>query len=199
MKAEGILSKNFSCKAIVLSLAVALCFFVSCSDSDSNETETVNIIYESGLGDDCGYWSGEGGSMLKQKIVAVPKGSTGKSQKPESPVRPHYDIAGWYLKTETGLSDVAWLFTAPINKPITLVAKWKYVEASHTVIFLMPPLTFPYYLQEIGYGEKASAPKTTWSYKIIWCTDENFKYKFDFDTPIVEDITLYGYFENFTS
>ena len=109
-------------------------------------------------------------------------------------MRPHYDIAGWYLKTETGLSDMAWLFTAPINKPITLVAKWKYVEAKHSVNFVLDSAE-QVQMQKIGYEEKATLPELP--REVIWYTDQDYTSEFNFDTPIVEDITLYGLWQDF--
>ena len=122
---------NFSCKATVLILAVALCVFFASCKKDVVENKLVEITF---LSTD-GYWI-EDGAQVTQKKVLVPYGSALTDYKPSMPVAQYMQLAGWFEQTDSGLSDIAFRFVEPVTRPVTLYAQWKKLVEGHTVILM---------------------------------------------------------------
>lgn len=138
--------------------------------------------------------SNEGSSVDKQTVK-----KDGKAKKPADPTKTDYTFDGWYkeeaLKTPFD-------FTTPITEDITLYAKWKQVKAPETV---KVKVTFnsnegtKVAEQEIDKDGKATKPadptRTGYTFE-GWYTDNGtFVNRFDFDTKIKADTTLYAKWE----
>ena len=139
-----------------------------------------NVIFES-----------NGGSTVPaQKVIK------GKKVNPvANPSKDNYVFAGWY--SDNGCTE-EYDLEAKVEKNITLYAKW--IQKSPdmvTVTFetnggtgIKPML--------IKKGEKASKPKNPEKegYKFIgWCSDNKCTKKYDFETKLENDITIYAKWE----
>jgi len=109
--------------------------------------------------------------------------------------REGYEFLGWYLNGQK------YDFNTPVTRTITLIAKWKkinndkpIVDNKHTVYFDSNGGTYVK-SQTIFDGNYANRPgdPTKNCYQFGgWYTDKNFNYKYDFNTPVTKDITLYA-------
>ena len=124
-------------------------------------------------------------------IVEVIKGET--LEKPSDPVKEGYIFKGWYQNT-TGSGD-AFDFSTPITKEITLFAIFEKEANKYTVTFDIDGILTN---QTVVENSKALEPETPTKsgYTFIgWYTSKDSKTKFDFNTSITSNITLYAMFE----
>lgn len=114
---------------------------------------------------------------------------------PSVSTKTDYKFLGWFLEEEK------FDFSKPVNADITLTAKWEYLIVPHTVFFIgrsnnnsadmsieveyggkLPEINFPITADTVGYSLDG------------WFTDSTFNNEFDSNTPIFDNITLYGKF-----
>jgi uncharacterized repeat protein (TIGR02543 family) len=110
----------------------------------------------------------------------------------DAPKREGYSFTGWYDSTYTNRFD----YSTPITANLTLYANWrKENDPIHYVSFETNGGT-GIYTQTVVEGQKANVPtpppeKSGYTLE-NWYTDTALTTVFDFDTPIVENITLYA-------
>ena len=131
-----------------------------------------------------------GGSGIESQTVAV--GET--VQRPDTdPQKENYVFAGWYLESE-GRTEFDFETTA-VTDDITIYAKWKQENAA---------VTFVQYEEVkseelVSLGEKVKEPSmepARENYKFTgWYSDVACTKKYDFSTPVEEDITVYAGWE----
>lgn len=123
------------------------------------------------------------GTTANQEIE-VPKDSTVKE--PEDPTREGYAFKGWYIVNEA--EEKKFEFDTPITGDIELKAKWEINK--YIVTFDVDGDTTTISALSVEHGSCASVPadptKTGHTFK-YWSLDGS---KFNFNTPITEDITL---------
>ncbi len=102
-----------------------------------------------------------------------------------------YEFLGWYLDGEK------YDFNTPVTRKITLVAKWKEKQNKYNeydVCFVTNGGT-KISCQTVLEGDTAYKPSnpTKSCYNFDgWYTDSNFKYQYNFNTRVYDDITLYA-------
>ena len=125
-------------------------------------------------------------------IVEVVKGE--KLEKPSDPVKTGYVFKGWY-QNSNGSGD-AFDFDTPITKEITLFAIFVKEANKYTVSFDIDGIITS---QTVVENSKALEPEkpTKAGYTFIgWCTSKtDTNTKFNFNTSITSNITLYAIFE----
>ena len=134
----------------------------------------------------------------------VEQGQT--AEKPEDPTEEGYTFKGWYMDKEY---TTEFDFTLPLKTDYTLYAKWEQdvqppvQPTTHTVTFDMGGYGEQVAAQTVEDGKKATEPATPtadgWTF-MEWqlntydpTTGLSDFVKFDFNTPITEDITLGAY------
>ena len=112
---------------------------------------------------------------------------------PEKPIRDGYAFAGWYTD-----SDEAYDWNHVVTESFTLYAKWTYIPKEYTVTFdsnggsLVDS-------KVVVENEAVTEPNAPILYGYTfrgWYTDSDERY--DFDTPVVGDMTLYAKWEKDT-
>jgi len=129
-----------------------------------------------------------GGSEIADEDVNI----FGRATKPVNPVRPGYTFIDWY--SDQLLNNV-FDFNTLITQDTTLYAKWE--QIMYTVSFntnggsMIPNI-------EVGMYEKVLQPTDPArpGYTFAdWYTDQSLSYIFDFDSLIINNITLYAKWE----
>ncbi|MBE5738082.1 MAG: hypothetical protein E7348_06765, partial [Clostridiales bacterium] len=177
--------------------ATSFGFFTYTAGSGSFEVK----IYDD-MGKDLGVRSMEGPSTLsiefpkatfdanyeggEDKVVDV-TGATITA--PTDVVRPAYKLVGWYTDAEC---TTAYDFTKEVAGDITVYAKWE--EIPQVVVTFNANGGTDVDPQTINIDTAATAPVTTKTgYDVEgWYLDAELTQKFDFDTLVTEDITLYA-------
>ncbi len=114
----------------------------------------------------------------------------GKVTKPENPTANGYVFEGWF--TDTAGTN-AYDFNSLVTKDLILYDKWTSIK--FTVVFNnmgYGPAQAP---QTIAYGEKAVEPSNMAADGMVfqgWYTDRNGDNRFDFNTPITGNLTLFA-------
>lgn len=110
------------------------------------------------------------------------------AKQPSAPTKTGYTFLGWYL------NDQPYVWSTPVISNITLVAKWRIIN--YTVTFNSNGGT-AVNSQTVPHGSKATNPgairKTGYTFN-YWCSDSTLNNRFDFNTPITSNITLYAKF-----
>ncbi len=123
-----------------------------------------------------------------------------------------YDTANYVVTTRDGYQFLGWYlngqeydFNTPVTKTITLIAKWKKIDTDKPIVNNKHTVYFNTngggYIksQTIFDGNYATRPndpnKSCYDFA-GWYTDSNFNYRYDFDTPVTKDITLYAKWVN---
>lgn len=129
-----------------------------------------------------------GGSAVAPIILN--KGEIVPTQKlPKAPTQDGHNFKGWY--SDEGLTD-KFDFSKPINKSITLNAKW---VTAHKVTFKDGSVEITQSVDHNGFAtSQPLAEKKGFIFK-GWCTDEALTALFDFTTPITADTKLYAKWE----
>ena len=126
-----------------------------------------------------------GGSGIPVQHVKYSKAAI----KPVDPVRKKYRFGGWYKDTAyTAEYD----FATEVTANITIYAKWVLQVATITYNSKNGSQVIP---QEITVGEKTQPPTapTRSGYAFdFWCIDYECTTEFNFDTAIMDNITLYA-------
>ena len=137
-----------------------------------------------------------GGSSVRTQTVK--HGSTAEYK---TTYRYGYEFLGWYLDGEK------YDFSTPVTEKITLVAKW---QKKDTTSDDKPSVTQNYIVrfdtnggssvnsQKVVEGNLAVEPKnpTRDCYDFVgWYTDSSLTKKYNFNTPVTSDITLYAKWE----
>ncbi len=130
-----------------------------------------------------------GGNNIDSQTIAYENTST----QPKSPVKAGYTFEGWYTDEEcTAKFD----FKTKLTENIELYAKWTRID--HTVTFEANDGT-PVAPETVNILTewKVTEPTTTRThYHLIgWFTDEAFTKKFDFNSEITKDLTIYAKWE----
>ena len=131
----------------------------------------------------------DGGTEIVSETVEYNQTAT----KPENPQKTDYTFEGWFTSSDNGttLSSTEYDFETLITSDITLYAKWKII--SYTVKYIVDSNVYD--TINADYNTLATQPdvptKDTATFE-GWYLDNAFSTKFDFNTPIVKDITLYA-------
>lgn len=127
-----------------------------------------------------------GGTDVEKQIV-----KSGNTATYVASTRVGYEFLGWYLDGEK------YDFNTPVTRKITLVAKWKEKQNKYNeydVCFVTNGGT-KISCQTVLEGNTAYKPSnpTKSCYNFDgWYTDSNFKYQYNFNTRVYDDITLYA-------
>ena len=131
-----------------------------------------------------------GGSTLSNQ--SVKKDAT--VSKPEDPVKEGYIFAGWFTDKEL---TQAYDFSTKVTDNITLYAKWDEVVAKYSVTFMHEDGTAISTVQ-VDEGDKVVKPENPVKKGYIfvgWYLSSEDNTEFDFNTPIISDLTIYARFE----
>ena len=135
-------------------------------------------------------FNSNGGSTVN-KILDIEAGT--KITKPENPKRDGYAFQGWYKDSNLSIS---FDFDSPINENLTLYAKWVLLsDEKFTVSFNSNGGTEVFDQVNIESGGLATTPTNPKKEGYIfvgWYKDEALTLAFDFNTPILSNITLYA-------
>lgn len=128
------------------------------------------------------------GSTVQSQTILINK----KATKPTDPTYSGYNFKGWYTNSNyTNTFD----FNTAITKDITLYAKWekqvvyyavKFTDTDHRVYYVN------YNVEENHKVSKPSDPSRNHYNFDDWYTDSSYKTKFDFNTLINQDTTIYA-------
>ena len=113
---------------------------------------------------------------------------------PVEPTRNGYDFKGWFTD-ESGTNEYD--FGTPVTASIILYAKWEL--KTYTVTFVTQFATVS--PQKVRHGEKAIEPSLSprENYRFDgWFTEAAYTHKYDFNTPVTADITLYAKWTDIT-
>ena len=135
---------------------------------------TYTVTYDTGDGTDVSPATVEHGQILTA---------------PTTPTREGYTFTGWYTDLDT---TVDFDFDTPIVDDITLYAGWNINTYTVTYNTGEGPAVLT---EGVNHGDLLTAPTTPTreGYTFTgWYTDLDTTVDFDFDTPIVDDITLYA-------
>lgn len=110
------------------------------------------------------------------------------------PSKEGYDFEGWLIIDEaTGQNSVIKEIEPTTLQNITLTASWKL--KSFKITFVNPETDKAFAEQFVDYLGKVSAPEFTeimgYTFK-GWYADKELTKEFDFDTPVVSELTIYG-------
>lgn len=168
------------------------------TNNTTNITYNINYVNNCNtcIGTDCGnctsnvyftvLFDSNGGTSVDKQLVK--KGDTARY---ETTTRVGYEFLGWYLDGEK------YDFNTPVTRRITLVAKWKKKQNNqneYDVCFVTNGGT-SIGCQSVLEGDKAYKPSnpTKACYNFDgWYTDTSYRYKYDFNKEVHDDITLYA-------
>jgi uncharacterized repeat protein (TIGR02543 family) len=134
-----------------------------------------------------------GGTPVESQTIVPSSGKT-KADEPTPPTKEGFNFAGWY--EESSLVTI-YNFSKEVTSDITLYAKW---TNNYTVTFKVDGI--PVTAKEVASGGKASEPiqfEDDGSCTELngWYTNEDYTgSRFNFNTPITDNITLYAKTEN---
>lgn len=159
--------------ALLLSVSLVGLMFTGCKPNPAPESNSFTVTFDS-----------DGGTEVAAQTVK--EGAC--AERPEAPSKEGYNFYDWYAPD----SETAFDFATPITADITLKAKW--VVISYTVTFnsnggsdVAPVI--------VDFGNKVTKPTDPVKdglYFAGWYEDADFTKKFNFDTAISGDITLYA-------
>ena len=167
------------------------------TNGQSGDEVTISDIYYT-----VSFISNGGDKIDSQNVL---KGST--AEIPSTPIREddmnnRYSFDNWYLNSSCTQK---YSFDMPVTKNITLYAKW--ISTPHPKYNIVFDSNGGSNIasQMVIEGKKAIAPNDpTYNdgvHEYIfggWHTDSNLSYKYDFDTPITKDTTLYAKWDQIT-
>ena len=120
-------------------------------------------------------------------INCIPSGETAK--KPENPTIAGYQFEGWYSDADTS---IPYDFDTPVTSSFTLYAKW--TAKTWTITFLSDGGT-EIDSQSVVNCNKAVKPdnpeKEGYTFE-GWYSDTDTSIPYDFNSPVIADITLYA-------
>ena len=129
-----------------------------------------------------------GGSQIANECVA----NNAIATKPTDPVLERYQLAGWY--TDAALNN-AYNFETPVTSDLILYAKWEL--KANTVTFNSNEGS-SVDSQTIEYNTIATKPADPTREHYVfkgWYTDTELNNVYNFETPVVEDLTLFAKWE----
>ena len=177
---------NFRKTFTLLSVVGFLCLS-GCGNSSKNKNNNEPESQE-GSKDEIKYtvtFDSRGGSRVAP--ITVKKGE--KVAKPTNPIKENYSFAGWYTgQTLETLFD----FETPIEKDWILFAGWKDQEFTVTFDSQGGSDVAPAVVKKGDTVSKPADPTKGDDIFDGWYTDKEGQHKFDFDTPIFADLTLYA-------
>ena len=168
----------------------------SCNGDESGANGSIDTQYSVSFYTDSG-------DTFGYAVVMVDAG--GLVTEPKRPVKLGYTFVCWCKDKEL---QEPWAFESDkVNGNIKLIAKWQKLDSDEGVVippdtdkvkvtyYIEPGNTQYYEIREINKGDKTSAPITPTKANYVfmyWCTDTLLTERFDFNTPITEDIKLYA-------
>jgi len=128
----------------------------------------------------------DGGTGIQS--ITVKEGES--AIRPSNPIRAGFEFLGWYTD-----SDEVYDWELSVNEDFTLHAKWKEI-VKHTVTFVIngddETIIDPRQVEDGKVVIRPDAP-TKGGYEFDgWYTDSGCSVAYDFDTPVVGDMTLYA-------
>ena len=126
-----------------------------------------------------------GGSAITSQTIKNGKTAT----MPQDPTKSGYTFLGWFIDEDF---NELYRFTTPITKDIIVYAKWK---SDYYVVTFDSNGGSDITSQTIENGKTATMPQdpTKSGYTFLgWFVDDNFDEIYRFNTPIIEDITIYA-------
>ena len=137
-----------------------------------------------------------GGTEIEPQVV----NSGDKASKPTDPTKADYTFAGWYSDAELVNE---YNFDNPVTSNISIYAKWNEITppaVTYTVTFISNGGTeIP--SQIVNPGDTVIQPDdpTKENYYFAgWFSDSEFTEEYDFETPVMSDISLYAKWEIMT-
>ncbi len=157
-------------------------------ESPDDTVRTVQVTLNSGEGD----WLFQ---KNKEKVVEVPYGEPLREYLPKwGPYLKYHVYQGMFEDKE---GEIIYRPDEPVYSPITLYAKYKKIAGSHEVTFIMegedmgPPVT-------VEPDHKVTVPKLSRDCPVVWYYDDQFTNRFDIESNIENDFTLYGLWADFS-
>lgn len=162
-------------------------------NSTTNITYNINYVNNNCSGSNCVsnvYYTvtfkSNGGTEVETQTVR-----SGDTARYEASTRIGYEFLGWYLDGEK------YDFNTPVTKKITLIAKWKEkqnTKKEYDVCFVTNGGTkiSCQTVLEGDYAFKPSNPTKSCYNFDGWYTDSNYRYQYNFNSKVYDDITLYA-------
>ena len=167
MKVVIIVKRWYYCFFVVI-----MCLFITGCNKNTQEEKTFLVIFET-----------NGGITIPSQRVALGENAI----EPETPTRTNYKFIGWYLYGD--IFD----FSMPINRDITLEARWKYSPASPeyetmlTITFAANNYDEPYFTETVNSGSLIGVPPPPIRNGYIFNEWTYNNSSFDFNNSVAED------------
>ena len=175
----GIMRKNLFRTVLCLALVFIMAFGLTACKSNTDTTETT--LYTVTF-DVQGH-----GTAPKTQAVEV----NGKATEPTAPSAEGWFFGGWY---EEKACSNSYNFNKTVTESITLYAKWTATDKQYQVTFDVKghgTAPRPQLVDEGGKAAEPIAPKAA-GQKFGGWYDQSGTVKYDFDTPVTANITLYA-------
>lgn len=193
--------KRLHLMALFLWLAVVLFCSISCSNGNTDHKDVESGGNNADLDDngDIGnnsntstdteedyyivYFESNGGSYVESQRIKYGK----TAMEPEPPTKENYSFLGWYYDY------TAFDFSKPVTSDITLMAMWTPINGTETTYYTV---TFDsnggseistQHVESGATAEEPTIPIRNGYEFVAWYYNGN---KFDFNTPIIDNITL---------
>ena len=157
-------------------------------ESPDDPVRTVKVILDSGEGS----WIFQPG---KEKVVEVPYGEALREYLPKwPPYLKYHEYQGMFEDKE---GKIIYRPDQPVYTPVHLYAQYEKIAESHEVTFIMegedmgPPVT-------VAPGDRATVPELSRDCPVVWYYDSKFTTRFDIDSEIENDYTLYGVWADYS-
>ena len=167
MKVVIIVKRWYYCFFVVI-----MCLFITACNKNNQEDKKFLVVFET-----------NGGVTIPSQRVALGENAI----EPDIPTKTNYTFIGWYLYGD--IFD----FSMPINKDITLEARWKYTpnspeyEKMLTITFLINNYDEPYFTETINSGSLIGVPPPPIRNGYIfneWIYNNS---SYDFNNAVAED------------
>jgi len=168
----------------IAALFILLSVLIGCGYSDIHDTVDAFTNYKKEY---TVSFESNGGSYVPSQTV-----NSGKTAaRPADPAKSGCTFDGWHSNQELTM---VYDFSTPVIGNITLYAKWNGSPITYTVSFdsndgsYIAPLT----VISGGIAPRPTDPIKSGYTLAYWCSDSGLTTKYDFSTPVTEDITLYA-------
>lgn len=114
-------------------------------------------------------------------------------EEPEAPTKENFTFVGWF--SDEALTK-RFDFSTPVLDDITLFAKWAEAEGTATVTFIING-NDTYKTETVAVGDCVAKPVNPVKknyYFVGWFTEPGYKNLYNFESPVNENISLYGQF-----
>ena len=151
-------------------------------DFDTPVTSDITLVAKWNINNYIIKFDSNGGNQIENQTVEY----NSNVKEPDNPVRENYNFIGWFI------DDVKYDFSTPVKSDITLVAKWNIKTYS---VYFDSTGGSSIAKQEVIHNGNAKEPEnpTKDNCKFLgWYSDKDCENKYDFNSPVTSDITLYA-------